>query len=170
MNPLTMLRDMRTIKALLERAESVAREMGEEDPGAEHLLLAAIDLPDGAAERALAAHGADRAQLRDAIVATHAEALASVGIDPGDAARLSRSEPIEPPSRRGIYRSRPSAREAFQAAGELARSSRERLSGAHVVAAVAAMEHGVAARALERLGIDRAALGESASQDRAARR
>lgn len=170
MNPLTMLRDMRTIKGLLERAESVAREMGDEEPGAEHLLLAAMDLPDGAAARALASHGIDRERLREALVASHADALAAVGIDPDDAASLSRAEPIPTPSRPGIYRSRPSAQEAFQAAGELARSSRERLSGAHVVAAVAAMEHGIAARALERLGVDRSALGETANAERAARR
>ncbi|MGZ8476106.1 MAG: Clp protease N-terminal domain-containing protein, partial [Candidatus Limnocylindria bacterium] len=43
---------MRTIKKLLTDAEVEARAMGEAEPGAEHLLLAALDLPDGSARRA----------------------------------------------------------------------------------------------------------------------
>lgn len=166
MNPLNMLRDMRTIKGLLEGAESIARVMGEEEPGAEHLLLAATDLPDGAASRILARFDVDDLGLRSAIEASHAEALATVGVAVDEAARLSRIPPLEASSGQSIYRSRPSAQEAFQAAGALARSSRERLSGAHVVAAVARMEHGTAARALERLGVDRAALAAAADAER----
>ena len=37
MNPMKMLDDMRTIKQLLTDAERIAREMGQEEPGAEHL-------------------------------------------------------------------------------------------------------------------------------------
>lgn len=165
MTPLNMLRDMRTIRTLLERAETIGREMGEEEPGAEHLLLAAVDLPDGSAARALARVGVDRDGLADAIVGTHADALVSAGIGRAEAARLSESTPLgSPPS--GPYRSRPSAQEAFRAAGDLARSSKERLAGAHVVAAVADMEHGTLARALDRLGVDRAALRTAADEER----
>lgn len=169
MNPLAMLRDMRTIRAMLEGSEAAAREMGEETPGAEHLLLAAMDLPDGAAARILGTHGVDRARLRTAIVEQHATALAAAGLDPDAASRLSDGPPIEPPHGAGVYRSQPSAQEAFQAAGHLARSSKERLSSAHVVAAVAAMEHGAAARALTRLGVDRSSLVAAAHGERRGR-
>ncbi len=42
MNPLRALRDMRTIGRLLTDAEQIARRMGDEQPSAEHLLIAAI--------------------------------------------------------------------------------------------------------------------------------
>lgn len=168
MNPLKMLRDMRTIKELLEGAESIAREMGDEEPGAEHLLLAATDLPDGAAGRILARFEVDRVRLRRAIEGTHVAALTAVGVDPEAARRLGRAAPLDSSSRHGVYRSQPSAREAFQAAASLARSSRESLTGAHVVEAVAAMEHGIAARVLEHLGVERAALLAAATAERRA--
>jgi ATP-dependent Clp protease ATP-binding subunit ClpA len=164
MNPMNAIRDMRTIKQLLTDAEAVARAMGDEMPGAEHLLLAAMDLPDGSAPRMLDRFGVDRERLRAAIVEQHGAALAEVGIPP----ELGASPALEPaPSR--LYHSAPSAQEAFQAASTLARGSRERLSGAHVVAAVAGMEHGTAARTLELLGIDRAALANAAHAEQGSR-
>ena len=166
MNPRNMIRDMRTIKHLLERAEAVAREMGDEEPGAEHLLVASLDLPDGVAGRILGRFGVDGARLRDAIIGQHADALVTAGVDQAAAATLADAPPIGAPAPAGPYRSSASAREAFQAAAELARTSKERVSGAHVVAAVAAMEHGVAARALQRLGVDRTALLAAANEER----
>src|SRR5918998_924166 len=76
------VRDVRTIKLLLEGAESEARAAGEAQPGAEHLLLAAIELPDGTARAAFAAAGADADALRPAIAAVHAGALRAVGVEP----------------------------------------------------------------------------------------
>ena len=163
MNPMNAVRDMRTIKVLLTDAERIAREMGEEEPGAEHLLLSAIGLPDGAAARALGRFGVDAARLRAAIVQEHADALAAIGIDAatvggegGPAAAL----PVEPRSR--LYRSSPSAQEAFQAAGAMARSAKQRLSSAHVVLAAADVERGTLARVLDALGVERAALRDAA--------
>jgi ATP-dependent Clp protease ATP-binding subunit ClpA len=166
MNPMSMFRDMRTIKKLLERAEVVARELGEEEPGAEHLLLASFDLPDGATARVLGRFDIDEAGLRRAIVGQHADALVTAGVDASVAEHLADAPALEGGPPIGPYRSKVSAQEAFQAAGDLARSSKERFGGAHVVAAVAAMEHGMAARALDRLGVDRAALADAANEDR----
>ncbi len=53
------LDDMRTIKALAEAAERHANAAGEREPGPEHFLLAAFDLPDGLARRAFARLGAE---------------------------------------------------------------------------------------------------------------
>lgn len=166
MNPMNALRDMRTIKQLLSDAERLARELGDERPAAEHLLLAAMDLPDGTARRILGRFGVDGDGLRGAITAQHASALTAAGIDRGEADRLSEPRPLPPADGPSVYRSAPSAQEVFQAAAALARSSNERLAGAHVVAAVAGMEHGTAARVLGTLGIDRQALAAAAAEER----
>ena len=90
------VRDARTIKQLLEGAEAEATRAGEPQPGAEHLLLAALDLPDGSARRAFAAAGADPDALRDAIAAqrhgTAARALAALGVDRDALAAAARAE------------------------------------------------------------------------------
>lgn len=74
------MKDVRTIKQLLEGAEAEARSAGERLPGPEHLLLAAAALPDGSAARALERVGADPQQLRLAVQQAHTSALAAVGI------------------------------------------------------------------------------------------
>lgn len=163
MNPLDA---MRTIKKLLTDAETEARAMGEAEAGAEHLLLAALDLPDGSARRAFERVAADPDRLRSAVIEEQAEALTALGIDSERARELSAPKPLDPPTGRGIYRAAVSAQEAFRAASILARDDRShRLIGAHVVAAVAEMEHGTAARVLQILGIERHALAEAARDE-----
>lgn len=147
------LRDVRTIRQLHEAAEAEARRAGDTEPAAEHFLLAAIELPDGTARRAFATVGADPDALRGAIEAQHAEALESVGVE----AAAAPPAPVAGTGR-GAYRSRSSAQQVFREAGELARTTRTPLCGAHVVVAVTALEHGTAARALRALGIDPVAL------------
>lgn len=166
MNPMNAVRDMRTIKQLLTDAESIAREMGDEQPAAEHMLLAAMDLPDGTASRILATFGVDRDAVRAAIEAQHAAALTTVGIGPAEAGRAGEAKPLPPVDGASVYRSTPSAQEAFRAAGAIARSSKERLAGAHVVTAFAAIEHGTPARVLAQLDIDSDALAAAAAEER----
>jgi ATP-dependent Clp protease ATP-binding subunit ClpA len=160
-------RDIRTIKKLLSGAEIEAQQAGESLPGAEHLLLSALALPDGSARRERV--GADPDQLRTAIAAQHADALRAIGIKPPDDAALDAAVGGDTPSPTGAFRSNAAARSAFQAASKMARSDKpSRLIGAHVVAAVAEMEHGTATRALTVMGIDRAALA-AAARDEASR-
>ena len=154
-------RDMRTIRMLLEGAEAEANRAGESMPAAEHLLLAALELPDGTARRAFERVGADPGALRQAIEDQHAEALRAIGID-ADTAELA--EPTAPLAN-GVYRSSGSAQSAFQAAGTLARKTRSQLVGAHVVLAIADMEHGTAVRALRARGIDIDALAAAAREE-----
>ena len=59
------LAEMTTIKEVLTSAESLAHEMGDKEPGSEHLLLAAIDMQDGLARRAFEQVGARPRRLRD---------------------------------------------------------------------------------------------------------
>jgi ATP-dependent Clp protease ATP-binding subunit ClpA len=154
------IQDMRTIKALLTGAEAIAREAGESQPGAEHLLLSALAMPEGSARRAFERIGADPDAFGPAIAAQHAEALRMVGIEPPPEETLA-PPPAAKPSR--LYRASGSLQNAFQRAGELARDDGTWMNGAHVVLAVAGMEHGTAARALRAMGVDRERLAAAAA-------
>ena len=169
MNPMKMLDDMRTIKQLLTDAERIAREMGEEEPGAEHLLLSAIGLPDGSAARVLGSLGVDADGIRTALRAEQADALVAVGVPRETAEAMADPDPLGPAGAPLLYGAGPSAREVFQEAGKLARSSKQRLSGAHVVAAVAGLERGTLPRVLDRLSVDRARLADAARAELAVR-
>ncbi len=169
MNPLNALRDMRTIKQLLTDAERISREMGDEEPGAEHLLLAAIGLPDGTAAGALDRLGLDAERIRGALREEHADALVSVGMPRAAAEGMAIPEPLGPEAAPLLYSAGPSARDAFRTAGDMARAAKQRLGGAHVVAAVAGIERGTMPRVFERLGVDRQGLAAAARDEIAAR-
>lgn len=156
------IHEYRTIRALLGDAERLAHEAGEAEPGAEHLLLAALALPDGTARRAFERLGADPDGLPAAIEAQHLDALHAVGVDLGPGGGVD--SPLPPA--RGPYRSSPSAQAAFRRAVELsAVPAPRRLQGAHVVAAVAELEHGTVPRALRRMGVEPVRLGAAARQE-----
>ena len=169
MNPMKMLDDMRTIKQLLTEAERIAREMGEEEPGAEHLLLSALGLPDGSAARALGSLGVDADRLRLALREEQADALVSAGVPRETAEAMAEPAPLGAGGAPLLYAAGPSAREVFQEAGRLARSSKQRLAGAHVVVAVAGLERGTLPRVLDRLGVDRVQLADAARAELAVR-
>ncbi|MES2613201.1 MAG: Clp protease N-terminal domain-containing protein [Pseudomonadota bacterium] len=148
---------MRTLSRLCTGAEAHARSRGQAAPGAEHFLLAAIDLPDGSARRAFESVGADPAAVGGAIERQYRDALQSVGLD-----ALPPAAALETLAAGGLYRAQPSGQELVQA---LARASKEQagpLLGAHVVAAIAAMPQGVAARTLRALEIDASRLAAAA--------
>lgn len=162
MNPMKMLDDMRTIKQLLTDAERIARELGEEEPAAEHLLLSAMGLADGSAARALGSLGVDADLLRAALREEQAEALVTAGVPRETAEAMTEPAPLGPGGAPLLYGAGPSAREVFREAGRLARSSKQRLAGAHVVAAVAELERGTLPRVLGRLNVDRRRLADAA--------
>ena len=112
-------------------------------------MLAAIDLPDGSARRALESVGVAPAAVRDAIEQQYRDALRSVGLD----ATLPQAPALAPPAP-GLYRAQPSGQEVMQKLARSRKSQGGPLLGAHVVAAVATMPHGVAARTLRAMGID----------------
>jgi ATP-dependent Clp protease ATP-binding subunit ClpA len=157
-----MIREMRTVSRLLRGAERIAWASGERLPGAEHLLLSAMDLPDGTARRAFERVRADPDGLAAAITAQHADALRAVGIDAGDAGALE----LPALEGRGVFRATPSAQAVFRRAVDLSATPRpRRLLGAHIVMAVAEMEHGTAARAIARMGVDGGQLARAASDE-----
>lgn len=165
------MRAKRSIKKLLTGSEAEAHEAGETLPGAEHLLLSALSLPDGSARRAFERLGADPHDLRSAIAGQHAEALRAIGIEPvsDDVLDAPAGRAVAPAT--GVFGATASAEAAFRAAVDLAKAEKpSNLVGAHVVAAIAEMEHGTAARALGAMGVDRHALAIAAQQELDARR
>jgi ATP-dependent Clp protease ATP-binding subunit ClpA len=155
-------REVRTIKDLLSGAEQEARRGGDDVPGPEHLLLAAMKLADGTAARALGRFGVDTASLRAALEQVHTDALAGLGMQapgPVDDEAGAPSSGLAT----GVFRSTPPAQQVFHNAVTLSKSTvPSRLLGAHVVAAVCALEHGTAARVLTALGLDRSQLRAAA--------
>lgn len=150
--------DMHTIKLLCEGAERHANADGQQAPGSEHFILAALELPDGSARRAFTRAGADPERFRDAIAAQYENALAGVGINPGSLDHLQES--VEPGY--GPFQAHPSAQTLMQELPKLKSSATEPLLGAHVVAVGASARRGVAPRALRAMGIDSEALVSAA--------
>lgn len=152
--------DVHTIHDLLSMSEKIAHDSGDERPGAEHLLLSAVRLPDGTARRAFQRIEVDPDDLSAAIATAHTEALAGIGLrDPRG------PDPYQGPVTK-LYRANPSADQAFQEAAALSKEpGSRRLLGAHVVQAVARQSTGTAARALTALGVDPAALDAAAAQE-----
>lgn len=154
---------MKTISALLERAEEIARSRGSDKPAAEHLVLAALCLPDGTASKTLERVGSSGDDFRAALEAQETEDLERIGIHaPDDRIQAELPDPTTPT---GIYKSEPSAQQLFQAAGEAARRDGGSMVGAHVLRAAAGVEHGPTARVLRRLGIERDALEAAATAE-----
>ncbi|CAN7666045.1 Clp protease N-terminal domain-containing protein [Aminobacter sp. LjRoot7] len=144
--------DMGTIGTLCTGAEQHALRDQQREPGAEHFLLAALDLPDGTARRAFEEVGADPAALKHAISRQYGDALAAIGLDIGSPlAAAAGQEQLA--ARPGAFNASASGQEVMQALAA-SRSQHGPLLGAHVVAILAAMPHGVAARALRAMGVD----------------
>lgn len=154
--------DIRIMNELFTSAEQEAAALGDEVPGAEHLLLAVLALPDASARRAFAGFDVTAADVRTAITQTHALALRSVGIDAAEAGATGPA-----PGRTGPYRSTGSLQEVFQRAVALSKEGAGRghgLRSAHVVWAAAEVEHGTVSRVLRQLGVDRGDLQDAARQ------
>ena len=150
--------DLATMNALLPAAERFAHEEGIDQPGEEHLLLAALDLDDGIARRALGAFDIDRASLQAGIAGQHDETLQSIGVHADDNAIAAALPPAGRPS--GAYRAQASAQRAFQHAVELAKRDKVPLNSGHVLLASTEAEHGPLARSFDHLGVDRTLLRE----------
>lgn len=155
------IHDIRTMHTLFTAAETEAQRMGEDAAGAEHLVLAALDLPDGSARRALHRVGSDADGFRAAVVGQHAEALRAIGVDSANAV-LDAHIP-EPPDRpTGPVRTTTSAHTLFSQVVDRVRAERSRLHGAWIVLVATESDHGSTARALRYMGVDRAALATAA--------
>ena len=158
-------RDMRTISALCLGAEKHANADGQKEPGAEHFVLAALELPDGTARKALERLHVNPNNYRAAIAQQYEEALKSVGITlpPGGA---TRDDTLAVPCGKGIYQAQASAQALMQRLAKQHQADTDTpLLGAHVLQAIAAAQYGVAVRALRAAGADLALLAEAATAE-----
>jgi ATP-dependent Clp protease ATP-binding subunit ClpA len=146
--------DMRTIKAMCLGAERHANAEGQKEPGLEHFVLAALELPDGTARKAFERIGADPDRFQQALAQQYADALENIGVQSPsldsirlDAARIAPND--------GPYKAKPAVQALMQ---QLANRHKaypgEPLLGAHWLAVIATVRHGVAARAMKKLGVD----------------
>lgn len=154
--------DMKTVAALCRDAEAYALAEGQEQPGSEHFLLAALDLPDGSARQVFTRVGADPNELKSAVKKQYVQALAHVGISESDVAEALHDSaplqrrPLPPPARAS------SIELLKRLANKDGLPKNVALSGALVVAAIAKEQHSVAARALRTMQIDPTRLAEAA--------
>jgi ATP-dependent Clp protease ATP-binding subunit ClpA len=149
------IRDVRTIGKLIPGADDEAHLMGEKEPGAEHYLLSALKLPDGSAQRVFKRLGVGPEQLREAIKKQYLDALSAVGID----ADILKAEAEPVAADRVLHSSKPSGQEVMKQLYADKKNDKNRpILGAHIVAVVARMEYGVAARALRIMGVDQDAI------------
>lgn len=154
--------DMKTISRLIAGADEQARISGEEEPGAEHFLLSALELPDGSAKRVFDRVGINADMFSQAVTTQYEEALQSIGVDMSSV--NAEPEPLE--TERVFHSSKPSGEAVMKKLHKLKKTDKDRpLLGAHVVAVVATMKHGVAARALRSLGVEIASLQQAVDDE-----
>lgn len=157
------VRDMRTLSALCLGAERHANAEGHPEPGAEHFLLAALDLPDGTARRVFERVGAEPGAFRDAIAHQYRDALRTIGIDAPGFDGIGNEALPSPPGRK-LYEVAASGQAVMQ--GMVAgRKAHKPLLGAHVVAVIVCIEQGIAARSLKKMGVDLDSLGAAAKAE-----
>lgn len=155
--------DMLTIRELAVIAEKYANANGEKEPGAEHFLLAALDLPDGSARRAFARVHADPGQFNAAIDQQYQEALRNAGIELSPEILAARTATV---AGTGFYVAQISAQQLMKNLfAERKNSADVPLSGAHVIVAATRAEQGVAVRALRTMGVDPVRLSEAATEE-----
>jgi len=146
---------IRLMNSLFLAAEEEAHRVGEPRPGAEHLVLAAMDMPDGTARRALARVGADPDAFRAALERLHDHDLRAAGItvDSGFA-DVGTDEPSG--SRRPFTKAppAPAAQKLFKTAAKLARKDKADLYGAYILVVAARTENGTTARTFRSMDLD----------------
>lgn len=151
------INDMRMIKFISETAEQMADELGDAEPGAEHMVLAAILMPDGSGARVMSRFGHDLESVRQAIKDQYNDSLADIGIDPATLPDDLGKGPVEP--RSPFYLGQPSMQVVFRKLSEEEGIfGKTPLTGARVLARATEIERGVIARIWMKLGIDPSAL------------
>ena len=155
--------DIRTVNALFTSSEHIALEAGEPMPGPEHLVMAALDLPDRSARRVFETLGVDPDTFRDAVEAQHTAALEAAGI--GGSADLAGHLPPPPSKPRGLFRTTGAAETVFKRVVKLVRKEKSQLYGAYVLLVASQAEHGTVPRALREMGLEPAAVATAARSE-----
>ena len=148
------------MNAMFPAAELEAKRLGEKEPGEEHLVLAALELPEGSARRAFERIGVDPVAFRMAIAKQRNDALRAADIA---AVREDVDESAPKPDLSfTVARTSPSAQMVFKKVVDLVREEKSPLYGAYVVMVAAGIEQGKTAGALRSMGVDTGALVEAA--------
>ena len=140
--------DMKTLSSVIEASLRKAAADGSNLAGAHHLALAALELPDGLALRALDQVGASRAGFANAVASLEANTLAELGLE-----ALPNPRPA-PPNR--IGKTDATYEAAIAATHDYHNEANDfrPLTSAHLLAGVASVPLGVSARAFAALEID----------------
>lgn len=146
------INNMQTVSRLLQEAESVANNMGESAPGEEHLVAAALNMPDGAARRVFQSLSVDPDRYIDAIAQQKAHALEQIGIDVSNIELTDDDIEVTKPAL-------PTAQVSAQVVlKEMARNTSFRdakpINGADILLAVLTRKKGIAVRIFKTLGLD----------------
>ena len=159
-------RDVRTINALFSGAEKLANATGQKEPGAEHLVLSALELPDGTARKAFERIHADPNGFRAAIARQYEDALHNIGIAlPPDVVITDEATPVA--AGKGLFKAQASFDTLMQTLYEVKNKEHKTdsaapLLGAHVILAATTAQYGVAVRAFGAMGADPTKLAEAA--------
>lgn len=156
--------DMKTVGTLCSSAEKHAQIKGQKEPGVEHFVLAAFDLPDGTAKRAFQSLGATPVRFEHAIKQQYQDALSNLGIDFSSTPIFNQTPSITSTAK--IYRAKPSGQELMKnLASQKSFSPEEPLLGAHVLLAAVDAEYGIVIRALQVLDISAGSLAAAAKDE-----
>ncbi len=149
--------DMKNISVLCREAERHAHINGDEKPGAEHFLLAALELPDDSAQRIFSRLNIDPSRINQAIKNQHINALHTAGLDDESIEENLKYTEITN-SKLKLYDTTPSGQAVLQTLYQFNKKRNTPLIGAHVLEVIASMKYGIAARTLTAMGIDNAVL------------
>ncbi len=160
--PAAKIADVRFMAELFPVADAHAARLGDGPAGAEHLLLAALDLPDGTGRAAFRAAGLDPDGFETALVSQHREALAALG-EPGlDTLDAQLDDAVAATGAPMSGKSSPSGREMFRVVVDRLRAEHSQLTGAWFVLVASEQTAGTVARALDAMGADRTKLADAA--------
>jgi len=143
-------KDIQTMTTLCQNAEDFSRQEGDEKPGVEHFVLAALTLEDGSAQRVMKQFEVDVAHLQRAIQQQHADALQKIGLD--NEILTLETQPITS-SKPLVYPAKSSVQELIQSLATNNKSRCTPLLGVHILEAALNFEHGTLARSLKWLNI-----------------
>lgn len=156
------IQDIKTLGGLIPNAEKQANLMGEEQPGAEHFLLAAFALSDDTAKKAFERIGANPEQFKAAIQQQYKQALSAIGMD----SPLVTNAPKTIISDKIFRSSKPSGKAVMQQVYALKQKDKNKpLLGAHIVAVITQIEHGITPRSLQVMGIKQDELLKAAQEE-----
>lgn len=148
------------MERLFTTAEAEAARLGVSKPGAEYLVLSALQLPEESGRRSFERVGADPDDFSVALISQHNDALRAVGIEPTDVV-LDQALAEPAPSRRPV-RYAASGRALFQEVVQLVREEKSQIYGAYIVLVAAQIDHGTTPRTLQRMSVDRHELATAA--------